>query len=790
MPLQIRQYQQFSRTIPHHNTLPVLLKPYKIAYFTGCFSSILMSKKQPKTRPATAGTAAVKEAPVQTQPKVAAPMQLNFGVLSVILVAVSFILYFNTLHNGFVLDDVIMVKENTIVAKGFKGIMELLSTPHMRGYLIIPNDTYRPLSLVMFAAEYQFFGLNPGGYHFMNILVFAGCVVLLFSFLRHFLGEDKLLAAFTGAFIFAIHPIHTEVVANIKSRDELLCFLFAFMSLNLFMRYMKENKPLLLIAGIFTMYLSFISKENVITFLGVVPALFFLYKRADNKRAIFITAGTIVSALAFMLVRNAVLKAYDANATSAIEFIDNALTKAPSAAARLATATAISGKYLWLLFIPYPLICNYSYNSIPFSSFADINVLVSLAAYGGMIWYAITRIIKDRKDPFAFAIIFFLCTIALFNNMFILIGAEMGERFLFMPSAAIAIAVAAAADKWLIKDKPLTIDALKTPQLLAVLLPLLLVFGGMTIARNADWQDNVNLYKTDLVKSPNDARLNYYTGTALAETQYAEETDAAKRKEIDKEALGYLRVALGIYPDFTEANAEIGRIFDRNQMYDSAEVYDKKALQLNPNHPIAANNLGSVYMATGKYRLAIETFKKALAVNPNFNLAYFNMARTYTQLKVYDSAIYNYRKMLELQPNYPDALQEMGMAFFTTEKYDSAAVCFKKILALNPNESNALNNLGAIYLNTKNYAEAIIYFNKSIAVNPNYLNAYSNLGRAYYFNKQYQQAIETFVKEVNLDNKRVMNIPYIALSYKALGNMAEAHKYEAIAKQYYSDFKL
>lgn len=749
-----------------------------------------MSKKTPqKNKPAAPAQTRQPEPATVQKPATEQSSPLNMRLLSAVLAIITFILYFNTLHSGFVLDDVIMVKENVIVAKGFQGISELLTTPHMRGYLIIPNDTYRPLSLVMFAIEYHFFGLSPAGYHFMNIVTFIGCVLMFFYFLYSFF-DNKILPAFIGAFLFAIHPVHTEVVANIKSRDELLCFFFAFMSLNIFMRYMKNGNILLILAGTFAMYLSFISKENVITFLGVVPVLFFWFRKGKTNQAVLATASTVVAALLFIAVRYVILKKYDANMSSEIEFIDNALTKAPNAASKIATAILISGKYLWLLFIPYPLICNYSFNSIPFASFADISVWLSLTAYGFMIWYVVKSFIKKEKSPIAFAIIFYLFTISLFTNLFILIGAEMGERFLFMASAGICIAAAGAADKWLLTGVKPDMSALKNIKIAGILAPLLLLFGGMTIARNTDWKDNVSLYKADLVKSPNDARLNYYMGTALAESQYAEENDPAKKKEVDHEAIMHLRNALGIYPQFTEANAEIGRIFDRNQQYDSAEFYDKRALALNPNHPIATNNLGSVYMAMGKYREAITTFQHALAINPNFNLAYFNMARTYNQLKIYDSAIYNYRKMLELQPGFPDALQEMGMCFFSQEKYDSAETYFKKLLTINPNESNAVNNLGAVYLNTKNYTKAIEQFNRSIQLNPNYLNAYSNLGRAYYFNKQYDLAIQTFVKEVSMDNKRVMNIPYIALSYKALGNMEQARKYEAIAKQYYSDFKL
>ena len=752
-----------------------------------------MSKKQ-TTKKTAPVPQPIKKNGEQVNAKVGKPGFFSrlstIQLLCIVLSVITFLLYINTLQNGYVLDDVIMVKENTIVAKGFGGIAELLSTPHMRGYLVIPNDTYRPLSLVMFAIEYQLFGLNPAINHFLNIVVFAACVILFFIFLNRFFDGKKPLAAFIGAFLFAIHPLHTEVVANIKSRDELLCFLFAFLSLNIFMRYMKEGKILHLILGVISFFLAFISKENVITFIGVIPLLFFFYKNDDNRRAIFITAGAVVAAAAFILIRAAVLKEYHANETSQIEFIDNALTNAPNVASRIATTILISGKYLWLMFIPYPLICNYSYNAIPFSSFADVSTLVSLVAYAAMVFFAVMRFIKDRKDPFAFAIFYYLMTISLFNNMFILIGAEMGERFMFMASAGWCMAGAIAAGKWLIPNAGDDIQLLKSPKVLACCIPLLIVFGYMTFARNSDWKDNVGLYKVDLAKSPNDARLNYYYGTALAETAYELEPDTNKKKEIDNEALVHVMKALAIYPDFSEANAEAGRIYDRKMKYDSAEIFDKRALELNPNHPIAANNLGSVYLAKGQYRKAIATFNRALDINPKFMLAYINLGRSYTQLRSFDTAIYNYHKMLELNPGYSDAYLEIGTTFFSMERYDSAEVYFKKVLAVNPNDANAINDLGATYLNSKNYAAAIVQFNRSLTQNPNAINTYSNLGRAYFFNKQYELCIQTFIKELNLDNRQVVNIPYIAMSYQKLGNMPEALKYEAISKKYYSDFKL
>ncbi len=477
--------------------------------------------------------------------------------LCIVLAVLSFLLYANTLQNGYVMDDTMVLKENRIVTQGVKAIPELLATPHMRGYLVIPNDLYRPLSLVMFAIEYQFFGLNPAVNHFFNILVFMGCVVMLFLFLDKFFDGKKTAVAFIAALVFAMHPIHTEVVANIKSRDELLCYFFAFLSLNLFMNYLKGGKMLQLVLGVVTLFLSFISKETVIMLIPIIPLVFFLYKNESRQRAIFITAGMVVAAAVFMIIRTIVLKEYNANQPGAtVDFMDNALAKAPGAASRIATEILVMGMYLKLMVIPYPLLCNYSYNSIPFVGFGNIWTLLSIATYGFLIWLAVSRLLKDHKDPWAFCIIFFIVTLSLFSNFPFLMGAELAERFTFFkPSTGFCVAVALAIEKWIMKGDFPDPKLLKSTKVLAVLIPLTLIFGGMTVARNTDWKDEITLYRTDLEKSPENSRLYQYVGTALGETVYFQETDTTKQKQIDDLA-GRIpeRKHSQIYPDFTEAH--------------------------------------------------------------------------------------------------------------------------------------------------------------------------------------------------------------------------------------------
>ena len=256
------------------------------------------------------------------------------------------------------------------------------------------------------------------------------------------------------------------------------------------MSYMSSGKIVKLVLGLLMLFLSYLSKETVITFLAVVPLLFFVYKNEDKKRAVFITVGSMVVTGIFLAIRASVLSTFHANEPASIDFIDNALVKAPDTLSRIATEVVIMGRYLWLQFIPYPLLSTYSFSAIPFATLGSPVFWLSLLAYLGLGYVAVTRFIKDKKDPWVFAILFFVITLSLFSNIPFLMGAEMAERFAFFASVSVCIAGALAIEKWVIKAPAADVLVLKSTKVLAVLVPILLIFGGMNIARNADWKDN------------------------------------------------------------------------------------------------------------------------------------------------------------------------------------------------------------------------------------------------------------------------------------------------------------
>ena len=643
-----------------------------------------MAKKQNKNiqkpgspaRPQQAKTAEKKQGTTGKGLSVTLKLALLLGVLSLAV-------YANTLKNGYALDDFNVIKENTIVTRGISAIPEILSTPYRRGWFVTTNDLYRPLSLTMFATEYQLFDRSPVAGHFFNILFFAGCVILLFFFLDNLFERKKTVVAFIASLLFALHPIHTEVVANIKSRDEIMCFFFAFLSLNVFLKYMQTGKMKQLILGCLCFLLSLMSKETVITFLAIIPLIFFFYRNENKKYSLNITIGAVAMAVLFLAIRYSVLNAYNANTTSDVSFIDNMLSSPPSAASGFATKVLILGHYLRLLIVPYPLISDYSYNSIPFVTFSDPWTLLSFAVYGFMAWLGISRLLKNRKDPWAFTIIFYLATISLFSNIPFLIGSPMAERFMFFTSVGFCLAVGLAIEKWVLKSDAADIASLKNPIVLAILIPVSIVYAGITINRNTNWFDNYTLFKADIDKRPNDCRLSYYLGTEIATTKAGEvpvedEKDPVKLKELTEkrrkivgEGIALLYKSLAVYPEYNSAHASIGNAYFHIQQYDSAEVHEKRALELNPKDAVTINNLAGVYFSTGQYPLAILLCYKALELNPGYVNAYSNIGLAYLHMGKLDSSLISLYKAVSVDPNFNGSYDNLALTYKAMGKMDS-----------------------------------------------------------------------------------------------------------------------
>ena len=151
----------------------------------------------------------------------------------------AFVLYWNTIPNKYSLDDNLVVYDHPLVGKGISSIPEIF-TSHYRD---IDKNVYgyRPIAMTTFAIENEFFGQNPHISHFVNIVLYALLLILLFFLLVRLFQNIPRKIIFFIMLLFAAHPLHTEVVASLKNREELLCFIFGIAAVVFGIRFYSWN---------------------------------------------------------------------------------------------------------------------------------------------------------------------------------------------------------------------------------------------------------------------------------------------------------------------------------------------------------------------------------------------------------------------------------------------------------------------------------------------------------------------------------------------------------------------
>ncbi|MGL4597019.1 MAG: tetratricopeptide repeat protein [Bacteroidia bacterium] len=605
--------------------------------------------------------------------------------LAWLLAVFAFLLYFNTLSHEYVLDDYSVIKENQITQQGIGAVPKIFFSSYREGSLGADASLYRPLSKAMFAIEWSMAADSPGLSHFINVLFYALTIFLLFRVLYLFTGQ--LLFSFLITALFAAHPIHTEVVANIKSRDEIMGLFFFVLSLKFLYTYLSEGHKLSVYFAGGMYLLSLFSKESAITFLAVVPAVMYFFSKAEKKDYVRVLSIFVGAATIFFLFRLTVI---GFRATDSATITENILVGAPNIGIRYATAIYLLGLYVWRMVWPDPLSSDHSFAEIQLlESVGDWRFLVSLVVFGAMIFYAV-RFYK-RKDLLAFAIVFFVVTISIVSNLVTLIGTNFAERLLFVPSLAFSIACVALFAKLGVMMKREVSEETQVASFFSrngfFVWPVVLVcvlYSWKTIARNADWESNFTLHTADVKNAPNSARAHFYLGNYVSLDNFLQTKSKEEQKKYNDLAITELEQSLKIYPKFPEALGQLARVYMRNGANEKSEMYFKKAIEVAPNVSLYRSNYGTLLFGQKRMAEAQDQFEKAVKFNPYFTDAYFNLGAIHGEAGRHDQAIAYFQKAIALKPDYAEAYYYIGITYdFKGDKATGSA--YKaKAAQLNP----------------------------------------------------------------------------------------------------------
>ena len=632
-------------------------------------------------------------------PKKAAPFWQNPRLWPWALFLLGFALYANTLGHEYALDDAIVIYDNEFTTQGVEGMGGILKYDTFRGFfkvegkdLLVSGGRYRPLSLLLFALEVELFGLNPMIGHLVNALFYGLLVVLIYRLLLLFFKNEKTekarWIALATALLFAVHPVHTEVVANIKGLDEILTMMGGLGAIYLSMRAFDRGKWLghVLAAAVFM--LGLLAKENAITLVAVVPLAYYFFRGLSLPRALVPTLPFLLTAGIFIAIRASVL-GWGLGEPS-MELMNNPFLKLAdgrwvhfSFGEKMATVFFTLGKYLQLLIFPHPLTHDYYPRQIPVMTFANPWALLSLLLYLGMLVYALWGLI--RRKALSFGIWFYLLTLSIVSNIVFPIGTTMGERFIFMPSLGFCLFAAMG----LYQLKPGWRKGISWAGA-----AVLLLFAVKTITRNPVWKDNYTLFTTDVKTSPNSAKLQNSAGGETI--QYAMQLkDEGVRNALLEKAVGHLREAVRIHPTYKNAYLLLGNAHNYLRRYEQALTYYDQALQLDPNYREAINNRALTLRDAGKYAGEQEN-------NPVKAEAYL-------------------RQALEALPNDYETLRLLGVATGIQRKTDEAIRYFSQAAQVEPDNADAWLNLAIAYYQAGRQDEGRQYEQKALDLDPEVL---------------------------------------------------------------------
>ena len=476
----------------------------------------------------------------------------HWQILTASLLA-SFILYGSTMGGQFVYDDFFFVDRP-----------QLRQIGHLNNIWIEPMllnaGLYRPLTTTSFSLNFLLFGENPFTFRVFNLLLNGINAFLVFILISKLFKNSRL--AVLTALIFSFLPIHTEVVANIKSRDELLSAFFMLLSWIVLEKAVSDNKRLgwkLLALSSFLFLLAIFSKELVV-FGIIAPIVFYWIKNKPHWiRLIKVTSVYIPVILIYLVLRLRILGIY-ALGSDDLNYVSNPL-KVEDFTTTFLTGLGILYTYTFKTFIPLGLSATYHFNHFPLvkSLFASWQAIAGLV----ILLIGIIAVIhkKIRPTPVGAGFLIFFANYFVFSQFLFKAGDMLAERWMYFPSIGLAAILGFLIEQIYRKNNFIA---------LGILGIILLLFTAVIFPRNKVWLSNEALYKSMVDDAPNSIQGHY----SLAQIYFTKgEVQSAKK---------HLEEAFKIYPKHPSAVDLASAIAQKEGNVEEAERLLKYSLTLDP----------------------------------------------------------------------------------------------------------------------------------------------------------------------------------------------------------------
>uniref|UniRef100_F6UR71 Protein O-mannosyl-transferase TMTC1 n=1 Tax=Equus caballus TaxID=9796 RepID=F6UR71_HORSE len=707
-----------------------------------------------------------------------------------LLAGASCLCYGRSLQGEFVHDDVWAIVNNPDVRPGAP-LRWGIFTNDFWGKGMAENTShksYRPLCVLTFKLNIFLTGMNPFYFHAVNVILHCLVTLVLMYTCDKTVFKNRGLA-FVTALLFAVHPIHTEAVAGIVGRaDVLACLLFllAFLSYNRSVDqccvgecFPPTASPFFLLLSLFLGTCAMLVKETGITVFGVclVYDLFSLSHKQEKS-----SNGVIPhrspqqprspqpsSLPAHPLRENGKQQRFPhkgawggCHSPLPPEPKSSGFPVSPRAVwsmMRFLTYSYLLAFNVWLLLAPVTLCYDWQVGSIPLvetiwdvRNLATILLAVVMALLSLHCLAAFKRL--EHKEVLV-GLSFLVFPFIPASNLFFRVGFVVAERVLYMPSMGYCILFVHGLSKlctWLHRCGAATLTA-------STVL-LLLLFSWKTVKQNEIWLSRESLFRSGVQTLPHNAKVHYNYANFL------------KDQGRNREAVYHYRTAVRLYPRHASALNNLGTLTRDTA---EAKMYYQRALQLNPQHNRALFNLGNLLKSQDKKEEAIILLKDSIKYGPEFADAYSSLASLLAEQERFKEAEDIYQAGIKNCPDSSDLHNNYGVFLVDTGSPEKAVAHYQQAIKLSPSHHVAMVNLGRLYRSLGDNSVAEEWYKRALQV-ARKAEILSPLGALYYNTGRYEEALQIYREAAALQpSQRELRLA-LAQVLAVMGQTKEAEK--------------
>lgn len=641
------------------------------------------------------------------------PVWRRTWFLAALLVLAVIMVYQPVWQAGFIWDDDVYILKN-----------KLLTAPDGLTRIWFSQDSpsqYFPLVYTAFRLEHALWGVNPTGYHWINLLLHAANALLVWRLLWRL----KVPGAFLGAALFALHPVQVETVAWITERKNLLCLFFSALSVLGWIEFIEDrSRPVwryyALALGCYL--LALFSKTTACTLPAALLLILWLRRKPiHGTRALqvlpFVLIGLVMGLLTMWWERYHI-------GTSGGVFNLGVRERILIASRAL---WFYAGKLIW------PTNLTFSY---PRWVINPANPLAYAWLAGGAllcagVWVARRWVGRSIEV----ALLFFVATLSPMLGLIMLYTFRytfVADHYQYIacigPLALLGAGLARLAESWR-KGGYAWHPAFSA---------LVLGLGALSWRQAGAYKDVETLWRDTVAKNPDSWMAYGNLGRDLtrkgefdqAMQQYAQvlrmnphDVDSLvslgnamfAKGELD-EAMSYYQQALAVNPRNPEAHVNLAVILANRGRIDEAIEHDRQAIAANSKHLTAHVNLAVTLAGRGRYQEALEEYRQALALNPDQPLTHINLAIALTALGHTDEAREHSQKAAALVNDYAARLVQQG-------RTDEAAAQYREAIRLIPDNPAAHCGLGILLARQGKTGEARNHFAAALRLKPGYAEA-------------------------------------------------------------------